>query len=152
MRGVESEYSLIYCLFFFFWGFNLLEAMLPSLVSRVAPAATKGSAMGLFNTFQFSGVFLGGVCGGLAYGQFDLTGVHLLCSVALLIWVYYAYSGEPLSLLDSLVVSYRSEMTPQDFMQVSGVEEAVIVADDKVAYLKIDKEKLDRQRLDKIVA
>ena len=46
-------------LWIFFVGFNALEAMLPSLVSRVAPAADKGSAIGVYNTLQFLGVFVG---------------------------------------------------------------------------------------------
>ena len=48
----------------FFVAFNILEAMLPSLVSRVAPARAKGAALGVYNTTQALGLFLGGALGG----------------------------------------------------------------------------------------
>src|SRR5690606_25365187 len=51
-------------LFSFFVAFNVLEAMLPSLVSRVAPARAKGAALGVYNTTQAFGLFLGGAVGG----------------------------------------------------------------------------------------
>ncbi|GIT53588.1 MAG: MFS transporter [Pseudomonadota bacterium] len=65
--GSDQVPLLVGGLWLFFTGFNLLEAMLPSLTSRLAPAGRKGSALGVYNTFQFSGVFFGGVLGGSAY-------------------------------------------------------------------------------------
>ena len=102
MRGQNSVMSLTLCMFFFFWGFNLLEAMLPSMVSRLAPAACKGSAMGVYNTFQFSGVFFGGFIGGLVYGKLGISAVFIVCAMMLLLWVYLVYSAPKLRLLDSL--------------------------------------------------
>ena len=49
----------------FFSGFNYLEAFLPTLVARFAPAGEKGTAMGLYASFQFAGAFLGGAIAGL---------------------------------------------------------------------------------------
>src|SRR5262249_35333085 len=51
-------------LFLFFVAFNLLEATLPSLISKIAPAGSKGTAIGVYNSFQFFGLFLGGALGG----------------------------------------------------------------------------------------
>ncbi len=51
----------------FFTAFNLLEASLPSLISKVAPAGGKGTAMGVYSTSQFLGAALGGVLGGWLY-------------------------------------------------------------------------------------
>jgi len=93
------------CLFFFFWGFNLLEAMLPSLVSRLAPAAGKGSAMGVYNTFQFLGVFFGGFIGGSIYGALGVIAVFSVCGLLLIAWVWLVYTAPELDLLDSLVVT-----------------------------------------------
>src|SRR4029077_18587960 len=63
----------------FFAGFSLMEAFLPSLISRTAPAARKGSALGIFSCAQFFGIFIGGALGGWLYGQFSYTGVYLFC-------------------------------------------------------------------------
>ena len=48
----------------FFTGFNLLEAMLPSLVSKFAPPAVKGTATGVYSSVQFFGTFVGAAAGG----------------------------------------------------------------------------------------
>jgi len=142
------------CLFFFFWGFNLLEAMLPSLVSRVAPAAGKGSAMGVYNTFQFLGVFFGGFIGGTIYGSVGITAVFIMSGLLLLLWAWLVYSAPELKLLDSLVVKVApsAHMGCSELLEaVEGVEEVIILEGQSTAYLKVDKERLDQQALDQIV-
>lgn len=138
------------CLFFFFWGFNLLEAMLPSLVSRVAPAACKGSAMGVYNTFQFSGVFFGGFIGGTLYGLFGVNAVFVVCALLLLLWLLLLKTAPKLRLLDSLVVSVShiiGKDCDQRLASLDGVEEVIIIEGESTAYLKIDKRVLDAEAL-----
>ncbi|MBX2849252.1 MAG: MFS transporter [Acidiferrobacterales bacterium] len=143
------------CLFFFFWGFNLLEAMLPSLVSRVAPAAAKGSAMGVYNSFQFLGVFFGGFIGGTLYGKFGVDAVFMVCGLLLVVWVAIIYTAPQLKLFDSLVVNlnktFFDKRSDQQVIsrlnEIAGVEEAVVVREERVAYLKVDKASLDQARL-----
>ncbi|HLR14111.1 MAG TPA: MFS transporter [Burkholderiaceae bacterium] len=67
----QSFYGVVFTLTGFFVGFNILEALQPSLVSRVAPPEFKGLALGFYNTTQSLGIFLGGAVGGLlaAYGK-----------------------------------------------------------------------------------
>ena len=101
--------GLTVSLFVFFWGFNLLEAMLPSLVSRLAPAACKGSAMGVYNTFQFLGIFFGGLLGGLLYGHVGINAVFALCSVLLVLWAFLLHTAPTMRLLDSLVVTINPQ-------------------------------------------
>lgn len=142
------------CLFFFFWGFNLLEAMLPSLVSRVSPAASRGSAMGVYNTFQFSGVFFGGLVGGVIYGRYGVNAVFAVSGLLLLFWVWLVYSGPALKLLDSMVVSVTNVAGVEcelELETVEGVEEAIIIAGEATAYLKVDKEKLDVEHLNRVL-
>lgn len=142
------------CLFVFFWGFNLLEAMLPSLVSRVAPAACKGSAMGVYNTFQFVGIFLGGLMGGILYGQFGVNAVFLLCGVLLLLWAVMLHFSPAMQLLDSLVVRVQPSQhidCKHALESVAGVHEVIILEDEPIAYLKVDKSKLDQAALDQII-
>jgi predicted MFS family arabinose efflux permease len=135
------------CMFFFFWGFNLLEAMLPSLVSRLAPAASRGSAMGVYNTFQFMGVFFGGFVGGTLYGSLGISAVFVVCGLLLLVWVWLIQSAPEFRLLDSLVVTISDDACRSDLEQVSGVEEVIILEGESTAYLKVDNDILDKAAL-----
>jgi MFS family permease len=74
----------------FFVAFNLLEAAIPSLVTRVAPLRAKGTALGVYNTTQAFGLFAGGALGGWAAKQFGATGVFLACAVLGLVWAAVA--------------------------------------------------------------
>lgn len=78
---------LIAGLFIFFTSFNILEANLPSLVSRRAPIELKGTAIGLYSTCQFLGMFVGGLLGGFIYGHFSAPSVLLFCAFLGLIWI-----------------------------------------------------------------
>lgn len=83
--------GLLFSLVLFFTAFNLLESTLPSLVSKVASATSKGTAMGVYSTSQFSGAFVGGVAGGWIHGQFGLSGVFLFGTAAALVWLVAAF-------------------------------------------------------------
>ncbi|MFZ9679068.1 MAG: MFS transporter [Quisquiliibacterium sp.] len=71
----------------FFAGFNVLEASLPSLVSRLAPAGSKGAALGIYNTMQALGVFAGGALGGLLLARWGGGAVFAVCSALLVVWL-----------------------------------------------------------------
>lgn len=146
--------GLTVSLFVFFWGFNLLEAMLPSLVSRLAPAACKGSAMGVYNTFQFLGIFFGGFLGGVLYGSLGVNAVFAMCSLLLLVWAVLLHTAPPMKLLDSLVVRINPESNHdcKNLLEsVEGVEEVIVIDGESTAYLKVDKSKLDQAALDQII-
>jgi predicted MFS family arabinose efflux permease len=74
----------------FFVAFNVLEAMLPSLVSRVAPAEGRGVAIGVYNTTQTLGVFFGGLLGGWVASRYGTTGVFAVCAVLVAVWLALA--------------------------------------------------------------
>jgi len=71
----------------FFSAFNLLEAALPSLVSRLAPGHLRGAAMGAYSTSQFLGAFVGGAIGGMALGRLGIDGVFLCAAALTLVWL-----------------------------------------------------------------
>ncbi len=71
----------------FFSAFNALESLLPSMVSQIAPVDGKGTALAIYNTFQFSGVFAGGVAGGWIYGEYGSLGVFIFCGGMITIWL-----------------------------------------------------------------
>jgi MFS family permease len=74
----------------FFAAFNVLEALLPSLVSRIAPAHARGAAIGVYNTAQTLGLFFGGVGGGWIAGHFGASRVFGACAVLSVAWLAMA--------------------------------------------------------------
>ena len=78
-------------LFVFFFGFNVLEASQPSLVSKMAPAQVRGTAMGVYNTAQSLGFFVGGAAGGWLVHSTGVQGLFMACSVAMLLWLAVAW-------------------------------------------------------------
>ncbi len=79
-------------LLLFFSAFSLLEAFLPSLVSRAAPPTHKGMALGIYSCSQFLGIFAGGTLGGWLYGAFGLTSIYLFCTILTLVWSAIAFN------------------------------------------------------------
>ena len=76
----------------FFVAFNILEAMLPSLISRFAPAELRGLALGVYNTTQASGLFVGGWLGGYLVQNVSGDAVFIVGSVIALMWLALAGS------------------------------------------------------------
>ncbi len=85
--GLQSSTALLLLVLLFFAAFNLLEANLPSQISKRTAPEMKGAAMGLFASFQFSGAFFGGWGSGYIYGEFGQTGVYLLCAALAVCWL-----------------------------------------------------------------
>jgi MFS family permease len=86
----ESLWSLSLWLLLFFIAFNVLEATLPSLVSRTAPPSAKGAALGVYNTTQAIGLFIGGALGGYIAQHFGDNAVFAACTGLALIWLAVA--------------------------------------------------------------
>jgi MFS family permease len=82
---------MAFLLLLFFCGFNVLEASQPSLASRVAPPQARGAALGVYNTLQSLGFFVGGVGGGWVIKHFGAHGLFAACSVAMLTWLVVAW-------------------------------------------------------------
>ncbi len=86
----ESLWVLALWLLLFFVAFNVLEATLPSLVSRTAPPAAKGAALGVYNTTQAIGLFIGGAAGGYIAQHFGDNAVFAACTGLVLVWLAVA--------------------------------------------------------------
>ena len=75
--------------------FNVLEALLPSLVSRLAPAEGRGVAIGVYNTTQTLGVFFGGLLGGWVASSYGTTAVFGVCAALVVVWLLIALGMRP---------------------------------------------------------
>ena len=82
-------------LYLFFTAFTLLEAMLPAFISKIAPLARKGSAMGCYSSAQFLGIFLGGSAGGLLLKNAGATGILLMTITLASLWLLSALTMRP---------------------------------------------------------
>jgi MFS family permease len=140
----------------FFIAFNLLEASLPSLISKVSPAGGKGTAMGVYSTSQFLGSAAGGILGGWMFQHGGLDTVFLGGAFMAAIWLVFAVTmREP-----PYVTSLRLPLSPEAqrdaglaerLLAVAGVTDAVVVAEEAAIYIKLDTELLDRASLERLV-
>lgn len=137
----------------FFIGFNLLEALLPSLVSKLCPAGSKGTAMGVYATSQFLGAFIGSPLGAMLNGHFGYGFLFATLGLLAIVWLAVASRMAPPPFLNSLMLSFEkltAEEAPamaERLRALPGVEDVVVLVEEKVAYLKVDRQKLDTAAL-----
>ncbi len=154
----DNLVSIIGFLGVFFCGFNLLEATLPSLISKTAPADLKGTAMGAYSSCQFMGLFLGGVIGGWFNGRYGVTAVFLFCALAALSWFVVSLSMKPPRYLANMLISLENlnEQTSNAFvsqlLEIVGVVEVTIHSEEAVAYLKVDSQQLNKDQLQTLLS
>lgn len=137
----------------FFAGFNLLEATLPSLVSKTASGDSRGTAMGAYSTCQFLGAGIGGSIGGWCYGHYGVSGVFFMGAIAALSWLIVSLSMKPPRYWANLLISIESlnkqkaELLAGDMLKMQGIEEVTLHHEESVAYLKVDNQVLDKNEL-----
>ncbi len=148
-----SLLGLVFALVVMFTAFNLLEASLPSLISKSVHGDRKGAAMGVYSSAQFFGAFLGGLGGGMVHAAFGPGAVFLFCAVLAAAWLLVAGPMRPPRQLASRLLMV-GDLTPSQAREVSrriaaidGVVEAVVVADEGVAYLRVEEARLDEAAL-----
>ncbi|WP_250656563.1 MFS transporter [Alkalimarinus coralli] len=150
----SSLISIWFALFVFFMAFNLLEASLPSLVSKQAPAGARGTAMGIYSTSQFLGAFLGGAVGGWVLSEWGGEVIYYASAALAGIWFFIAltmrtpsYSTSLTLKLNALLSESDAENASDELANIKGVEDVVVVIEEKAAYLKVDKAHLDEHAL-----
>lgn len=155
--GLGSFWAIAVLLQLFFMAFNLLEATLPSLVSKVAPAESKGTAMGVYTSSQFIGAFIGGAVGGWLQGRFGSEAVFAFTAGLVALWWLFVLSMREPPYLSSEMFSVAvrdvaaARHLEQQLGSVSGVAQASVNVDDGVAYLKVDSRELDRDALKQFI-
>lgn len=153
----QSLIGIIAFLWLFFCGFNLLEATLPSLISKTAPADLKGTAMGAYSSSQFLGLFIGGLVGGWFNGVFGVTAVFLFSAAAAFSWLLVSLWMKSPRYVANLLISLEklSEPDANEFIaemgKLSGVEEITLHYDEALAYLKVDNQQLDKDKLQGLI-
>jgi len=136
----QAFWWLVVALWIFFLSFNILEASLPSLVSKFAPAGFKGSAMGVYSTCQFLGAFIGGIVGGYVSDTWGLNWVFVAMLPLVLLWLVLVSTMNPPKHLMGYRVALgqntQGDALQKELMSIPGVYEVMIL--DQAAYLKVD--------------
>ena len=154
---MQNFIGIVVALFLFFLAFNLLEATLPSLVSKVAPAGSKGTAIGVYNSFQFLGLFLGGALGGFMAQHVGSASVFAFTAGICIFWLMLALSMQPPQAVRTRMyhvpeISDAQARTLSDrLVKLDGVVEAVVNAAEGVAYLKVRMGDWDEQRARELI-
>ncbi len=151
--GAGQLWMVALSLLLFFVGFNVLEASLPSLISKAAPVTSKGTALGVYSTAQFLGAFAGGGLGGLLLAKGGMALLFGVSVVSILIWWLVAATMTPPPHLLTRMVNLGNideqqvgELTAR-FLQLEGVAEVVLVPADGIAYLKVDSRQFSADAL-----
>jgi MFS family permease len=147
--SISYFWGIVASLTIYFIAFNLLEASLPSLISKIAPAAAKGTAMGVYNTAQSLGIFVGGAFGGYLSHVYGFASVFIFCGVMMVLWLLFASSMQaPLAVrtkmytmneaADAMSADQASAIRAK-LLELAGVVEAAVLPQERTVILKIDK-------------
>jgi len=154
----NSVTGMLFCLWLFFTAFNILEASLPSLMSKLSPLANKGTAMGIYSSAQFIGAFIGGASGGLIFSILDVTGVFVAGGLLTIIWLIVILPMKPPKHLSTRIIhlqkvtSSNADDIAQQLNDIPGVIETIIVIEEFVAYVKFSPDDIDSDALDAFIS
>lgn len=154
----SSFWGLVLALLVFFIGFNFLEASLPAMVSRVAPAGQRGSAMGIYSSSQFFGAFLGGILGGALAQYFGFSAVFAALALIGLVWLLIASTmqvparSQRLSLPIAVATEQQASVLAAKLAALTGVQEVTILLADQRCYLKVSAQQFELAQAQSLVA
>ena len=154
----DSVWGVAAALLVFFTAFNVLEATQPSIVSKIAPLAAKGTAMGVFSSVQFLGAFFGSAMGGLLMQFYGGDAVLLFAVFMLLLWLGVASTMRaPEALMTRMyhlpeLDEDAAGKLRQSLAQLRGVREVLVVGNEQIACLKVEIGGFDEDAVEKLVA
>lgn len=157
MFAQNSLWGVAVALLVFFTSFNVLEATLPSMISKIAPLSAKGTAMGVYSSVQFLGAFSGAAVGGALMQFVGHDAVFILAIVLLLLWLVVASGMNPPAAV-STKLYHLSEMNEaaavelqKQLAQLKGVREVMVIAAENIACLKVDMQGFDKDAVEQLV-
>ncbi len=153
----HSVWGVALALLLFFTAFNVLEATLPSMISKIAPLAAKGTAMGVYSSVQFLGAFFGAIMGGFLMHYVGGNAVFIFAICLLLLWLLVASTMQPPAAVRTRMY-HLEEMTgaqgvllQQQLAQLQGVREVMVVAAENIACLKVEMNGFDETAVENLV-
>ncbi len=153
----DSIWGTAIALLVFFTAFNLLEASLPSLISKIAPVGAKGTAIGVYSSTQFLGAFVGAAVGGYLFGNYGSSALYTFCGLLLIVWLILAVTMKAPAAVRSKMYHVqemdlnKSKELSRELAAIPGVHEALVLVNERVAYLKVDMKGFDEERVIKLL-
>ena len=146
---INVFWGLVASLFVYFVAFNVLEASLPSLISKIAPPSAKGTAIGVYNTCQSLGVFFGGLLGGFLADFGGSFSVFSFCAILMTLWVGFAFSMKAPPAIKTLMFMIQNKSllkspkqlarVQQQLKKIKGVRDVLILLEEGKVMLKVNK-------------
>jgi MFS family permease len=146
---INIFWGLVASLFVYFVAFNVLEASLPSLISKIAPPSAKGTAIGVYNTCQSLGVFFGGLLGGFLADLGGSFSVFSFCAILMTLWVGFAFSMKAPPAIKTLMFMIQNKsllkspkqlaVVQQQLKKIKGVRDVLILLEEGKVMLKVNK-------------
>ncbi|OSI07474.1 MFS transporter [Neisseria animaloris] len=158
LYGLESIWMIAVYLTIYFIGFNVLEASLPSIVSKIAPADLKGTAMGVYNTMQSVGLFAGGALGGWIFQHYGFGGVFAFCTSLMLLWMLIAMFAPAPKPVKNIAFTVPTEWQGRTadlhaaLATLQGTEAVSFSVDEQTVYIKALQKGFDQTAAEKIIS
>lgn len=152
----QSLWPLLIGIIVFFVAFNTIEAILPSMISKVAKAGAKGTAMGIFSTSQFLGAAIGASLGGLLIKWGGLSAVFIGSAVICVIWLIVLVRMKepphvtsmrfPLTAGDTVANQLKQQLTAQQ-----GIADVMLAPEESAVYIKFDKQYINSEQIANLI-
>jgi MFS family permease len=141
----QDWYSLCILMFVYFIAFNILEASLPSIVSKQASRKNKGTAMGIYSTSQFLGIFLGGALAGILYQWHGHQAIFTINMLIGIIWLSVSFFMNPNVYRSTIIINYDNSIENlhdlhAQLLLLPGIQEAKLVDNEHALHLLVDNE------------
>ncbi len=155
---LPGYYAILAGVTLFFMGFNLLEVVLPAQVSKLSPAGSRGTSMGVYTSSQFLGIFAGGLVSGWILMRYDISALLMVNMVITAAWFLVCLTFPRLGAIGNRTIQLSnldSESALERvaaLLSVDGVIDAVVLGSEQVAYLKVDEQRIDDEQLEAVVA
>jgi MFS family permease len=153
----HSVWGVALALLVFFTSFNVLEATLPSLISKIAPLDAKGTAMGIYSSVQFLGAFFGAAVGGFLMQHFGGNAVFVFAIGLLLLWLLVASTMQPPAAVRTRLYHLpeldeaNAGTLRRRLAQVQGVREAMVAGAEGMVCLKVDMKGFDEAAVEQLL-
>ena len=155
--SMQHFWGIVVALTAYFIAFNTLEATLPSLISKIAPVGAKGTAMGVYNTAQSLGLFLGGVTGGWLSQHYGFSAVFMFSASLMAIWLIAALGMRAPPAVKTrmfhlgAIAADQAALLNTQLRNIQGVYEAIVVAAEGIAILKVSQQGWDEDTATKLI-
>jgi MFS family permease len=155
--SMQHFWGIVGALLAYFIAFNVLEATLPSLISKIAPVGSKGTAIGVYNTSQSIGLFVGGAVGGWLSQHYGYPAVFMFSAGLMALWLIAAVGMRTPPAVKTrmfrlgVLTVHQAEILNQKLRGIQGVYETTVVAQEGIAIMKVGQLGWDEASATKLI-